>query len=59
MCLFAHYLLLCRIVKSLATTIGSTIVDLIYEWRVALVGIACMLLMVSSGFIHLVSLVLF
>lgn len=43
------------IVQSLATVIGGSVVGLIYQWKLALVGIACMPILISAGFIRLVN----
>ncbi|GJJ15592.1 hypothetical protein Clacol_009870 [Clathrus columnatus] len=41
------------IVQSTACLIGGAIIGLIYSWRVALVGIACIPLVISTGYIRL------
>ncbi|KAL5482696.1 hypothetical protein ACEPAI_9290 [Sanghuangporus weigelae] len=41
------------IVQSIATLIGGSIIGLIYQWKLALVGIACMPILVSAGYIRL------
>jgi ATP-binding cassette, subfamily B (MDR/TAP), member 1 len=41
------------IVQSISTIIGGMVIGLAYQWKVALVAIACMPLLVSAGFIRL------
>ncbi|KIJ54732.1 hypothetical protein M422DRAFT_200639 [Sphaerobolus stellatus SS14] len=41
------------IVQSLSTIIGGAIIGLIYGWKIALVGIACIPLVISTGYIRL------
>ncbi|KAL5524544.1 hypothetical protein ACEPAF_9684 [Sanghuangporus sanghuang] len=41
------------IVQSISTLIGGSIMGLIYQWKLALVGIACMPILVSAGYIRL------
>ncbi|TFK26115.1 P-loop containing nucleoside triphosphate hydrolase protein [Coprinopsis marcescibilis] len=41
------------IIQSFATLIGGSVIGLAYIWKVALVGIACTPLLVSTGFIRL------
>ena len=43
------------IIQSMATVIGGSIIGLVYQWKLALVGIACMPLLISAGYIRLVS----
>ena len=42
------------IVQSIATIISGSIIGLIFQWKLALVGIACIPLLISTGFIRLV-----
>ncbi|KAF8516809.1 P-loop containing nucleoside triphosphate hydrolase protein [Hysterangium stoloniferum] len=41
------------IVQSLACLIGGSIIGLAYNWKIALVGIACIPLVISTGYIRL------
>ncbi|KAJ3756801.1 P-loop containing nucleoside triphosphate hydrolase protein [Lentinula raphanica] len=41
------------IVQSASTLIGGTIVGIIFAWKLGLVGVACMPLLVTTGFIRL------
>ncbi|KAJ3989819.1 P-loop containing nucleoside triphosphate hydrolase protein [Lentinula detonsa] len=41
------------IVQSASTLIGGTIVGLIFAWKLGLVGVACMPVLVTTGFIRL------
>lgn len=43
------------IVQSIATLISGSILGLAFIWKVALVGIACTPLLISTGYIRLVS----
>ncbi|EJC99281.1 P-loop containing nucleoside triphosphate hydrolase protein [Fomitiporia mediterranea MF3/22] len=41
------------IVQSLATVVAGCIIGLIFQWKLALVGIACMPILISTGYIRL------
>lgn len=49
--LLFHY----SIVQSIATLVAGFIIGLIFAWKLGLVGIACTPLLVSAGYIRLVS----
>jgi ATP-binding cassette subfamily B (MDR/TAP) protein 1 len=41
------------IIQSFATVVAGMIIGLIYGWKLALIGIACMPLIISAGYIRL------
>ena len=42
------------IVESIATLISGTVLGLVFIWKVGIVGLACIPLLMSSGYIRLV-----